>query len=155
MNEYNFDFNKHGRYIPYKKRKNKIVEDKRLSEIKKLREMGKTLKECGESFNISKQRIEKIIAKTNNRQAYKRYFTEKTCIYDGLRRWLNTNCANLKDFVIRFKGTYYPSTSERISKKLKGNVAFNFSEILEILSLTNMTFEELFLSENKDIKKGD
>lgn len=104
---------------------------------------GKTYREIGEEFGVSKQAVEKVLKQPflNKSMNYL-----KRCPYAGLKKYLEETEMSVERFAGKICVT--PPTAR---KRILGTNSFTIPEIRLVLKLTGMTFEECF-AEAEDMK---
>lgn len=100
---------------------------------------GATLAEIGAHFNVTKQRIQKIL-ESSVRATGRRTLVAR-CIYPGLRKWFIENGISASEMFDNCKAFACIST---LYKCLAGKQKLNLAQIQEILCFTGLTFEEAF-----------
>lgn len=116
--------------------------EERKAYMRSLYESGMTYEEIGETLGVSQQRVYQMIG-----GEYKNHFrrvSEKSCVFVGLRNWLNDNKVNVSDLVRRIYGEFYAESHKRLASKLRGRTEFKKAEIDKLLEITGLTYEEAF-----------
>ncbi len=121
-------------------RRNQVNE--RIERMTCLRERGNTYEEIAKMEGVSKQRVFQLIGGIN--RARVKPLTKKQCIYDGLRKYLNENHIGRAELTRKLYGYYHSSTYSCLCKWLRG-VEMTMSTINKILSITGLTYEQVFL----------
>jgi hypothetical protein len=117
----------------------------RNTAMAKMRRDGHTYAEIAEEFGVSKQRVYQLIG-----QGDKRYFhtvSEKRCIWKGIREWMNDNRIGVSPLVRKMYGNANPTSQNRISGYLAGEIELRKEMIDILLDITGLTYEEAFRRE--------
>lgn len=108
-----------------------------------MRENGMTYREIAEKCGCSYQNVAQALA--NRKVVRFRHFTEKSCAYPNLRKWLNDNRVCTDELLRRIYGhNAGGNTRQRYVEILKGRVDPKKSDIDSLLRVIGMTYEELF-----------
>ena len=137
FSEYNIKFDKPSKTRPTTERNLQIV-DMYLN-------TDKTLSEIGESFGISKQRVEQIIKATKTENRLSRIFfpyNSTDIIYDGIRLWMNQNKVSKANLVGLMKDRSY--SASYLSSVLRGTITANKPLIDEFLRITKLPYDFCF-----------
>ena len=102
-----------------------------------------TYQEIADKYGISKQRVNLILNPKNNKLESK----YDCVVYRGLKKWLIENNYRLIDLQRYLSGKEQRQICTYTKKKLSGETDFKISEIIKIIQLTGMTFEQLFTQE--------
>ena len=110
------------------------------------RQQGKTYREIAEKYGVSHQAVSQCLARRGDRIGFKPY-TERECVYDGLRDWLNENCISRSEFARTIMDCHGLGGAwhERIRRRLDGTTGFRQTEINKVLKASGKTYEELSL----------
>ena len=120
--------------------------NRKLDEYEALRNSGWTYQQIADKYGVSRQSVSEIMAKYK-RSAFQG-FNEKRCVYVGLRNWLNENRCSLKELHRRMYGHNSGGNSkDRYKRLLRGEGLFNKNDIDSLISVTGLTYEELFRRE--------
>ena len=119
--------------------------DERLEYMKLLYSEGFTYDEIGKKVGVSKQRVFQLIGK-NNPNLFKPV-TEKVCAFPALRNWMNSNKVNVSELTRRMYGQCAPASHSRVKAKINGTVEMKKSFIDKILTITQLSYEQIFKSE--------
>lgn len=111
-------------------------------EMIKMRAEGFSLKEIGEKFGVSKQRVDQIFSSLLRKGG--RVKRRKDYVYPNINKWMYENNVILSEFA-KNTGTNVGN----LSQKMKGKQDFSMKQIRNILNYTGMTFEEAFYEERK------
>lgn len=114
---------------------------KYIEQIKEMREKGMTYDEISKEIGITRQQVW-YTAKAGGIAGLNSIEKSKKVIYKGVQEWLIEHNMKLHDFCIKC-GEDFGSNS-RTWKFLTGDHKGDFYMIKNILSATNMTFEEAF-----------
>ena len=108
---------------------------------------GKTYQVIADAFGVSKQRVYQLIGSGDVR--FFRHISTKSCIYKGIRNWMNDNKISMAEFVRRLYGNYTPRNQANTIRRLSGRVDAQKRHIDKILEVTGLTYEVAFeLEEN-------
>ena len=114
-----------------------------IKEMKALREQGYTYDQIARISGVSKARVFSLVGKGN--PIYIRALTEKECIYPALRQWMTANQISRMELTRQMQnGVAVPYFSTRLSRILRGEQEPRKTEIDKLLSITQMTYEQLF-----------
>ena len=116
-----------------------------LEQKKELRNKGLTYQEIANELGISKQAVAQSLSKYSPR--YFRRVSPETCIYKGLRDWMNENKVTMAEFLRKLGLTTNYRNYALYAERLRGRTEFRKKEIDAILVFTGMTFEECFKEE--------
>ena len=108
---------------------------------------GKTYQQIGEAFGISRQRVHQMIGGRDVR--FFRHIGTKTCIYKGVRKYLNDNQISIAELVRRTYGIYHPKNFYSMRNRLSGVTDINKTYIDKILEVTGLTYEVAFELESE------
>ena len=109
------------------------------------RENGLTYVEIAEKYGVSKQCVHQACGK----HSPSRFRYNNSCIYLGLRRWMNDNKISIGELLRRMDMVVHTSNYQSIQQKLLGRTEMKMSDIDKLIEITGMTYEELF-REDKD-----
>lgn len=114
------------------------------------RKAGMTFEEIARKHGVSRQAVECSLRKTGEKRGGSKFrvFTEKTCIYPNLRRWLNENRVTQQKFALLVGRNLAASNSSSVGTWLKGKSYPLKENIDQILLVTGLTYEELFATED-------
>jgi hypothetical protein len=121
---------------------NKQERDAIIQRMIDMKNEGKTYQVIADEFGISKQRVQQLIGNRDAR--YFRYIKKTTCIYKGIRKYLNDNKISVAEFVRRTHGCYHPVYMSRLMSKLRGETDMQKRYIDKILEVTGLTYEVAF-----------
>lgn len=116
--------------------------EKRKRQMETLFENGMTYEEIGKNFGISRQRVFQIIGGKTKYQV--KPFTTETCIYSGLRKWLNEHKIGTTELTRKIYRNYSSSNRESVKKMLNGKLKITKTHIDKILEITGLTYEKAF-----------
>ncbi len=108
----------------------------------KEREAGKSVTEIAKMYGVSSQTVSQAIAKI--RKGYFKHYTEESCVYPNLRKWLNDNRVTRSEFMRRMGMPPSSVNSARISSYFRGRVYPTKATIDKFLEVTGLTYEEFF-----------
>lgn len=112
------------------------------------RKKGKTYRQIAEEFGVSYQRVAEACSGADTQHFYP--YTEKQCIYPHLRRWLNDNRVGRSEFVKRLGYVSCSQTNVRVRNCLQGKYYPTKKMIDKMISVTGLTYEELFWEGSDD-----
>ena len=119
-------------------------------QMRLMRREGASYREIAQAFGCSYQNVAQILGKYDETKF--RPFREKDCVYPGLRKWLNDNKCSRRELFRKMHGKNMGGTSvQTLSNRLHGERGFTMNEINIIISVTGLTYEQLFL----DTKDGE
>ena len=107
-----------------------------------MRDKGMTFQQIADELGVTRQRVAQYCAGVNAK--YYRFYGEKTCIYVGLRDWMNENKVNITVLLQMMGYVFAPESNERWKAKLSSETALKIDEIKKILEVTGLTFEQAF-----------
>lgn len=114
-----------------------------IKEMKALREQGYTYDQIARISGVSKARVFGLIGKGN--PAFAKALSEKECIYPALRQWMAANQISRMALTRQMQdGVAVPYFSTRLGRILRGEQEPRKTEIDKLLSITQMTYEQLF-----------
>ena len=108
----------------------------------KLQEQGFSYTQIAKILGISPQAVRQALSKHNPN--YFRPFSEKGCIFKGLREWLNRNKVSRAELIRRMGYESLSDTSIRFRNYLSGVSEFRKRDIDKILEVTGLTYEQVF-----------
>lgn len=109
------------------------------------RKKGMTYQEIAAKYGVSYQAVAQAAGRHS--PGHFRVFTTKSCIYIGLRNWLNDNKVSRAELMRRMNVSIGGKTTDRIGRILRGDTYPNKNDIDLLLKVTGMTYEELFAEE--------
>nr|DAJ48863.1 MAG TPA: Protein of unknown function (DUF2774) [Caudoviricetes sp.] len=107
-----------------------------------MRDKGMTFQQIADELGVTRQRVAQYCAGVNAK--HYRFCGEKTCVYVGLRNWMNENRVSITALLQMMGYVFAPESNERWKRKLAGKSALRIDEIKRILAVTGMTFEQAF-----------
>lgn len=110
-----------------------------------LREQGNTVETIGKLLGCSKQYVSLVLKQKDKIKIHK--WDEQSCIYCGLRKWLNENQIKANTLINILGKNPSGTTYTVVYNKLNGKSDFSLTEIMNLISITNLSFEELFILE--------
>lgn len=113
-----------------------------LEQKKELRNKGLTYQEIANELGISKQAVAQSLSKYS--PSYFRNVRHETCIYKGLRYWMNENKVTIAEFLRKMGVKPYYRNYQNFVDRMSGRTEFRKKEIDVILAFTGMTYEECF-----------
>lgn len=114
----------------------------RFYEMDKMKREGKTYREIGERFGLSKQRVYQILGKMDKH--YFKPIKEKVVAYKGIRDWLNEKKISFTEFCRLIYGYYHPKLYTRLTVCLNKTHPIKIDMIEKILDITGLTYEQAF-----------
>jgi len=108
-----------------------------------------TYAEIAAKYGISRQRVAQMIGRWN--PYHFQYVKPNSCVYVGLRNWMNEHRVSRAEIIRRMGLAYNPTTAHRFACKMCGNQPFTIDEIEFLLHLTGLTYEQAFGSKEKPI----
>lgn len=113
------------------------------------RKAGMTYTQIGQKHGVSRKSVECVLRNTGKDSDGHRFrpFTEETCIYPNLRRWLNENQLSMQKFALLIGRKFASSNSSSVGLWLRGKSYPIKENIDRILQVTGLTYEELFATE--------
>ena len=130
--------------------KSKQEKEALKQQMKNLHKDGKTYQEIGDTFGISRQRVFQIIGSSDVRYFHR--IGLKSCIYKGIRKYMNDNMISMTEMTRRlYDGVYSPLNFRRTRDRLNGNMQITKQYIDKILALTGLTYEVAFELENAEV----
>ena len=113
-----------------------------VQQMTEMKNGGKTYQEIADEFGISRQRVHQMISTGDPK--FFRYITTSSCIYKGLRKYMNDNKVSMAELVRRTHGVYSPRNFYTTRNRLSGAVDIPKKHIDKILSVTGLTYEVAF-----------
>ena len=108
-----------------------------------MRSKGATYREIAQAIGCSYQYVAQILGKHDETKF--RPLGEKDCVYPGLRKWLNTNKCSRRELYRKMYGyNMIGNSNVTFLDRLHGRVPFRMDEINLIISITGLTYEQLF-----------
>ena len=112
-------------------------------QIQLMRSKGATYREIAQAIGCSYQYVAQILGKHDETKF--RPLGEKDCVYPGLRKWLNTNKCSRRELYRKMYGyNMIGNSNVTFLDRLHGRVPFRMDEINLIISITGLTYEQLF-----------
>ena len=108
---------------------------------------GKTYREIGEVFGVSRQRVCQMIGRGDTR--FFRHVSAKSCVYKGVRKYLNDNKISIAELVRMVYGAYHPRNFYTMRNRLSGATDMPKSYIDKILEITGLAYEVAFEVESE------
>lgn len=109
---------------------------------------GMSCREIAEKYGIS---VQAVYAACGSVQGVRfRRYEEKDCIWVGLRHWLNYHEVSKRSLLRQMGLEYSHCNLERLNQNLKGRNDLRMSFIRKMMSITGMTYEELFREEEHE-----
>lgn len=130
-----------------------MINDNDKVNMFKMRMKGYTLEEIGKEYGVTRERVRQILkdatsGRTNNVRG------RKGIVYPNISKWLRDNNLSIKEFSVLL-GYAHTNNSDKLRRLLKGKQQFKMNEILKILEITKMTFEEAFeLDKTKEVSNN-
>lgn len=133
-----------------------MLDETTINKMVKMRENGKTLREIGKRFGISRQRVCQIFKKiesvdendcvTYTRKKYNQSSVIKKIKFVGLRNELESKGWSISRLCDK-SGANYQSTRRNFQS---GTLPSNPDDINRIIKTLNSTYEKLFMEVDKD-----
>lgn len=133
-----------------------MLDETTINKMVKMRENGKTLREIGERFGISKQRVFQILKKIEHidandyiiytRKKHNKSSAVKKIKFVGLRNELESKGWSISRLCDK-SGASYQSVRRNF---LLGTLPSNPDDINRIIKALNSTYENLFMEVDKD-----
>lgn len=121
----------------------KIKETHKAEEYAKLRAEGMTYRAIADMYGCSYQNICQHLAGIG--AEHFRAFTEKRCVFDGLREWMNANECTTAELLRRLYGRNPPTaTNTRWAKIMQGKTELRKQDIDNLIRVTGRSYEDLF-----------
>jgi hypothetical protein len=116
----------------------------RIDRMVELYMQGKTYRQIGEIMGLSRQMVFNYIG-GDSRVRYFKMLTPEMVVYTGLREWMNTNKVNRAEFTrLLHNGVFYAANYNRCKRILCGEAIPTKSTIDKMLTITGLTYEEMF-----------
>lgn len=118
----------------------------KAAEFEALRNEGLTYAKIAAQYGCSHQHVRQTLANYDMRRF--RGVTKKQCVYDGLRKWLNENSCGFAELTRRIYGYNvggYSALAWR--KKLRGEAQLKMCDIEDLMTVTGLTYEQMFRKE--------
>lgn len=109
------------------------------------RNKGMTYQEIAAKYGVSYQAVAQAAGRHS--PGHFRVFTTKSCIYIGLRNWLNDNKVSRAELMRRMNVSIGGKTTDRIGRILRGDTRPNKDDIDLLIQITGLTYEVLFSEE--------
>lgn len=113
-----------------------------IEKAKALRAKGMTYREIAGRFGVTAEAVRQQLSSME--PANFNAITEKRCIYPGIRLWMNQQHITTRRLTVMMGYALSSGTVSRIARVLSGNTEIKIGDILVLLRLTGMTFEEAF-----------
>lgn len=113
------------------------------NQYRNMRNEGMTLQEIADATGQPERRIRYVLAEyaTSRHRGVRR----ASCIYAGLRKWLNENeCSVAMLARMIYSDTCNSTLENRLRLLLRGDIRMKIDDIDDILAVTGCTYEELF-----------
>ena len=111
------------------------------------RERGLSYQQIADKHGVS---IQAVCMACAMQGGYFRPYTEDTCVYPYLRRWLNENRINRNEFIRRMGLIPRGNENIRFGLYFRGEHYPSKQTIDKMLAVTGLTYEQLFYREDKD-----
>ena len=112
-----------------------------------LREQGLAHQQIADILGVSRQAVAQTLGREG--KGHFRIIKKDSCIYKGLRDWMNSNRVTRQEFVRRMGFVTAPSTHEKFGDAMRGEVDLRKEWIDRILLVTGLTYEECFKEERQ------
>lgn len=106
------------------------------------RDKGLTYREIAKKYGVSYQNVCQACSRFNPKQF--RFHGETAVIYPNLRKWMNDNKISIAELVRRLGLSPVSNNITTVSSILKGGSHLRKHQIDNLISVTGMTYEELF-----------
>ena len=116
-------------------------------QMRQMYEDGKTYKDIGDTFGLSKQRIFQMIGRGDVKLFRK--ITPKQCVYKGIRKFMNDNNVSIHELTRRIYGSSNPGNYQRTKGRLDGTKELVKEHIDKLLAITGLTYEAAFEIESE------
>ena len=122
----------------------------RADQYAELRRAGYTYEKIAEICGCSYQNVAQHLARKN--EVIFRGVVKEQVVFDGLRKWMNDNKVSVRELFRQLNGKNPGGVSSGcFSDRLTGKTQFRMNEINKIISVTGLTYEQLFMAkEGKD-----
>ena len=113
-----------------------------IAQAEEMRRQGKTYREIGEYFGVTYERIRQVLAHIEPQPRYFNAVQEATCIYPRLRDWMNRNMVSPWRMAALMGYSSVQAAENRLKDRLAGRTEFRMRDIVGILEVTGMTFND-------------
>ncbi|MBY7007906.1 XRE family transcriptional regulator [Clostridium botulinum] len=122
-----------------------MINDKDKIKMFEMRTRGCTLAEIGEMYGITRERVRQILKSAISRST-SMVRGREGIIYPNISKWLKDNDVSIEEFAeyLGKEQNFKKKKVTRLSHILKGKGEFTMQEILAVLKVTRMTFEQAF-----------
>lgn len=112
-----------------------------------MHEIGRTYRQIGETFGVSRQRVFQMIGGGNNKHF--RYINTNMCIFKGIRKYMNDNKISIMEITRLTYGDTNSGYYNRAKGRLNGTLDFTKKHIDKILEITGLAYEVAFELESE------
>lgn len=110
------------------------------------RNKGLTYQEIAAKYGVTYQAVAQAAGRHS--PGHFRVFTNKSCIYTGLRNWLNENKISRAELMRRMHLAVGGKNTDRVGRLLRGDTDPNKRDIDLLIQITGLTYEVLFSEED-------
>lgn len=104
------------------------------------RENGLNYQQIADKYGVSKQ----CVAQACGKQDIFHFQYNNTCVYPGLRKWINDNKISTSELVRLMGMTAYGQNCANLRNRLNGETELKKSDIDKLIEITGMTYDKLF-----------
>lgn len=115
---------------------------KKYELYRKERQSGLTYQEIADKYGVSKQNVAQACHKYN--PSYFHVWNSSNCIYPNVRKWLNENKITMTELIRRLGLELNAKTYVVLRNYLCGRTYPSKQKIDKLLSLTSLTYEQFF-----------
>ena len=116
------------------------------TQIIKDRKSGMTMQQIAEKYGITKQYVSTITCQIGT--GHFQRVTVKRCVYPNLRAWMNNHRVGVTELAGRVGISMEANNIETLRNVLRGRTQPKKNLIEKLLSITGMTYEQLFAMED-------
>lgn len=115
----------------------------RAAQFEALRNEGLTYQEIASRAGVSRAYVNLVLS--NYKKSQFRGISQKQCVHDGLREWMNENKCSVNELLRRAYG-FNPGGTQKQGwfAKLRGETHLKKPDIDRLIDVTGMSYEELF-----------
>lgn len=111
------------------------------------RKKGLTYRQIADKYGVSYQNIALACGKAQPRGF--RWFTESSCVYPNVRKWLNENKISVRELTHRLGWEWHKSNFDKVTEYIRGDCYPRKEIIDKLLSITGLTYEKFFEKEDE------